>query len=139
MRRCFVDAGHLIALVNPKDQWHEKAIDGAELVLGYELIATEDVLIEFLNFYCEGGPYMRRLAATSVRRWLTDLKLSVIPRTDASFLNALELYESRPDKGYSLTDCISMNVCRELGIQEILTSDNHFVQEGFTALLRNID
>lgn len=134
MRRCFVDAGHLIALVNPKDQWHEKAIDGAELVLGYELITTEDVLIEFLNFYCEGGPYMRRLAATSVRRWLTDLKLSVIPRTDASFLNALELYESRPDKGYSLTDCISMKVCRELGI-EVLTSDNHFVQEGFRILL----
>jgi len=51
------------------------------------------------------------------------------------FLKALELYESRLDKGYSLTDCISMNVCRELGIKEILTHDRHFEQEGFKILL----
>lgn len=135
MRRCFVDAGHLIALINPRDQWHEKAIAGAETVLGHELITTEDVLIEFLNFYCDDGPYMRGLAATSVRRWLTDLKLSILPRNGTSFLEALQLYESRPDKGYSLTDCISMNVCRELSIEDVLTSDNHFAQEGFRILL----
>lgn len=135
MRRFFVDAGHLIALVNPKDQWHVKAVAAAELVAGSDLITTEDVLIEFLNFYSEDGSYMRHLAAVSVRRWLTDLKLSVIPRTNTTFLDALDLYESRPDKGYSLTDCISMNVCRELGIDEVLSSDKHFVQEGLKILL----
>lgn len=50
MKRCFVDAGHLIALVNPKDQWHENAIRAVALVSDHELITTEDVLIEFLNF-----------------------------------------------------------------------------------------
>ncbi|TRV46210.1 MAG: hypothetical protein EWV53_08380, partial [Microcystis panniformis Mp_MB_F_20051200_S9] len=40
------------------------------------------------------------------------------------------------DKGYSLTDCASMQIMRQLEIYEILTFDKHFQQEGFSALLR---
>jgi predicted nucleic acid-binding protein len=40
------------------------------------------------------------------------------------------------DKGYSLTDCFSMSVMRERGMDEILTADHHFEQEGLIALLR---
>lgn len=77
---------------------------------------------------------MRRLAATSVKRWLDELKLLIIPRSDSAFLEALDLYESRPDKGFSMTDCISMNVCRARGVEEVLTTDRHFQQEGFVCL-----
>jgi len=42
-----------------------------------------------------------------------------------------------PDKGYSLTDCISMNTMRAEGLTEILTNDVHFTQEGFRALFRD--
>jgi len=66
---------------------------------------------------------------------LLDVRVKVIARNEMTFLNALELYESRLDKGYSLTDCISMNVCRALNINEILTHDHHFEQEGFKVLL----
>ncbi|MFI5386712.1 MAG: nucleic acid-binding protein, partial [Fimbriimonadales bacterium] len=44
-------------------------------------------------------------------------------------------YKARPDKEYSLADCISMEAMRQEGITEILTHDNHFTQEGFTKLL----
>ena len=44
-------------------------------------------------------------------------------------------HKSRPDKAYSLTDCISMETMRHEGISEILTHDAHFTQEGFTILL----
>lgn len=44
------------------------------------------------------------------------------------------LYESRPDKGYSLTDCLSMHVMRREGLTHILTNDHHFTQEGFHIL-----
>jgi predicted nucleic acid-binding protein len=47
----------------------------------------------------------------------------------------LSLYETRPDKGYSLTDCISMNTMRQERISDILTHDSHFTQEGFITLL----
>ncbi len=136
MRRCFVDSGHLIALVNPKDQWHIKAVNAAQFVSAYGLVTTEEVLIEFLNFYSSDASHMRNLAATSVRRWLNDRTFSIIPCNENTFTDALDLYEARPDKGYSLTDCISMNICRQLGIEEILSSDKHFEQEGFTALLQ---
>ena len=44
----------------------------------------------------------------------------------------MSLYEQRLDKGYSLTDCISMNVMKQLNITEVLSHDKHFTQEGFT-------
>ena len=78
---------------------------------------------------------MRMKVSAFVRKILLDVRVKVIPRNETAFLDALELYESRLDKGYSLTDCISMNVCRNLDITEILTHDHHFQQEDFTILL----
>jgi uncharacterized protein len=49
----------------------------------------------------------------------------------------LELCRQRPGKGYSLTDCISMQTMRREGISDALTNDRHFEQEGFRALLRD--
>ena len=51
-------------------------------------------------------------------------------------LGGLELYRNRPDKGYSLTDCISMETMRREALAEILTNDRHFEQEGFSRLLK---
>jgi predicted nucleic acid-binding protein len=47
-----------------------------------------------------------------------------------------ELYDARPDKEWSLTDCISFVVMRDRGIEQALTGDEHFEQAGFAALLR---
>jgi predicted nucleic acid-binding protein len=90
---------------------------------------------ELLNFYSEFGERMRYEVSKYVRQLLLNPKFEIIGRGEMSFLEALELYESRLDKGYSLTDCISMNVCKKLGITEILTHDHHFEQEGFSILL----
>ena len=48
----------------------------------------------------------------------------------------IALYAERPDKDWSLTDCISFVVMREMDISEALTGDRHFEQAGFTVLLR---
>ncbi len=136
MKRVFVDTNHLVALINPKDQWHAAAVKAEQEHIEQDLTITEDVLIELLNFYCEHGDHTRRRVAEYVRRLLIDIRIDVVPRNDTAFLEALELYESRLDKGYSLTDCISMNVCRKHNIAQVLTSDRHFEQEGFEILLR---
>ena len=47
----------------------------------------------------------------------------------------MALYKARPDKQYSLTDCVSMEAMRQAGIAEVLTRDGHFTQEGFVVLL----
>jgi len=137
MNELFVDTLHLAALINPKDQWHQKSVEIETATGNLDLVTTEDVLTELLNFYAEHGEFTRRKVSAFVREILLAVRVKVIPRREATFLEALELYESRLDKGYSLTDCISMNVCRELGITEILTHDHHFEQEGFKKLFEN--
>jgi predicted nucleic acid-binding protein len=52
-------------------------------------------------------------------------------------LYGFELYAARPDKGYSLTDCISMQTMRREGLTEVLTNHKHFEQEGFRALFQD--
>ena len=75
-------------------------------------------------------------AAGLVHEFLNDPAVLVIPASHEQFLAGLALYEARPDKGYSLVDCISMNIMRDLGIESALTADRHFEQEGFEILLR---
>jgi uncharacterized protein len=60
----------------------------------------------------------------------------VIAQTSGTFQTGLTLYRARLDKGYSLTDCISMDAMRSEGIVDVLTSDVHFEQEGFRAIFR---
>ena len=135
MRIGFVDTLYLVALFNPRDQWHERAIEAANLVSESNLITTEDVLVELLNFFSEYGEKARRGAVVHVEGILSGANIEVIPQSHETFMAGLSLYKARPDKGYSLTDCISMHAMREQGIINILTHDNHFRQEGFTVLL----
>ncbi len=44
-----------------------------------------------------------------------------------------------PDKGYSLTDCVSMQTMRQGGLTQALTNDRHFEQEGFKAPLHDAE
>ena len=47
------------------------------------------------------------------------------------------LYKKRPDKEWSITDCVSFKIMEEYGITEALAYDKHFEQVGFIALLRD--
>lgn len=59
----------------------------------------------------------------------------IVPASQLLFDQGLALYADRPDKEWSLTDCISFVVMREQGLSEALTGDRHFEQAGFRALL----
>ncbi len=135
MRTVFVDTYFWVAGLNPKEELREEARE-AEAALGdVRFVTTESVLIEVLNYYASYQPYLRQAAVDLVRRIAINPKIEVVEHTHEIFEAGLEFYESRPDKGYSLTDCISMNLMRERGINEALTHDHHFEQEGFTILL----
>jgi predicted nucleic acid-binding protein len=60
----------------------------------------------------------------------------IIPPSDEQYARGFDLYRRRPDKEWSLTDCISFVVMAEEGLTEALTGDKHFEQAGFAALLK---
>ena len=99
-------------------------------------VTTDEVLTEYLTFFCAAPEFMRREVAMAVQNILRDPVVKVISQSRESFLAGLKLYRDRPDKGYSLTDCISMQTMRREGLAEVLTNDRHFEQEGFRALFR---
>jgi predicted nucleic acid-binding protein len=135
MRRVFADTFYWIALANPKDQWHARVVQTMRSLGQVSLVTSDEVLNEFLTYYSGHGTALRISAVQTVEDALSDSQVTVRPQTRQSFLDGLALYKARPDKGYSLTDCISMQVMRQEGIAEILTHDNHFTQEGFAILI----
>jgi len=135
MRRVFADAQYWVAFLNDRDQSHAAARTISRTLQGVMLYTTEEVLTEVLAFFSERGRYLRQLASATVHRIYGNALIQVVPQSHQSFFTGLALYESRPDKGYSLTDCISMETMRQKGITEILTHDGHFTQEGFSILL----
>ncbi len=133
MTPVFADTSFWVAIINPTDQLHAKAREVRRRLAGSRFITSEMVLIEALNYFA--SLRSRPLAAATVRDVVEDQNIEVVPATHNSFLDGLALYEARPDKGYSLTDCISMLMMRERRISEALTNDHHFEQEGFIILL----
>ena len=136
MKRAFVDAFYWIAITDPHDNWHQRAVEQSEKLGNVRLVTTESVLIEYVNFFSRYSASLRRAVVESVHDILDDDTIEVLPQTRTALLAGMSLHASRPDKNYSLTDCISMQVMREEGIFEVLTHDAHFAQEGFITLLR---
>lgn len=133
MTPVFADTSFWVAVINPTDQLHAKAREVRRRLVGSRFITSELVLVEVLNYFA--SLRSRPLAAATVRDVVEDQNIEIILHTRDSLRNGLAFYEARPDKGYSLTDCVSMLAMREHGISDVLTHDHHFEQEGFTILL----
>lgn len=136
MNRLFVDTAYWIALTNSFDQYHAKAVEVSSALGNCRLFTTEAVLTEFLNALADKGPIVRAAAVEMVKMIMSNSQVTVIPQSRRTFSRSLAFYKARPDKGYSLTDCSSMLLMRERRLSQALTTDRHFEQEGFTALLR---
>jgi predicted nucleic acid-binding protein len=134
MKRIFADTFYWIALLNPKDDWYDSVIKVSQSIANSQIITTEEVLTEVLTFYSNSGSRQRKRTVNFIKQIMNNPAVQVIPQDHESFVAGLNLYEKRLDKGYSLTDCISMNTMNQLEIIEVLTHDQHFTQEGFIIL-----
>ena len=133
MRRYFVDTWYLIALTDRFDANHALALRIEPITRGHALVTHDAVLTEYLTFFADAGSVTRQMAVRRVRAILEQPQWTVVRASDL-FLFAIDLYSRRPDKEYSLVDCMSMTLMRERGITQVLTNDHHFRQEGFTVV-----
>jgi predicted nucleic acid-binding protein len=136
MRKVFADALYWIATVKPNDPYQRAAMEAREAVGPCILVTTDEVLGEFVTAFSNGGSGMRARAVRTVRNILDSPEVQVVAQSRHSFLRALDRFSNRPDKEYSLTDCSSMNAMDAEGIQDVLTNDHHFQQEGYNVLIR---
>ena len=136
MRQIFADTAYWLALTNPFDQHHEKATRASASLQGKRIVTSDAVLTEYLNALADKGSTFRLAAVRSVETILRNPGVIVIAQTRKLFMKGFALYKARADKGYSLTDCVSMAIMRQQKITNALTTDHHFEQEGFGVLMR---
>lgn len=98
-----------------------------------QLVTTEFVLLEVANAL---SALSTRIQAVTLIDGLRSLPtVRIIPAAADLLTSGLTLYRQRPDKEWSLTDCISFIVMQHEQITQAFTSDHHFEQAGFVKLL----
>ena len=134
MSPVFVDTGYLIALEAITDQHHARAVAHWRAFSRSlpPLLTTSFVFGEVVTFFNSRGHHSkavevgaRLLASSSIR----------LVHVDAELLrSAWDYFRARPDKRFSLTDCVSFVLMKRMGAEDALAFDGHFLQAGFHAL-----
>jgi predicted nucleic acid-binding protein len=129
----FADTFYFLALLNQDDAAHQKARAVSE-ELTDPILTTAWVLTEVADALA--APNLRQVFLSLMENLRSDPSTTIVPPSHALFEQGLNFYAERPDKDWTLTDCISFVVMQQYGITEALTGDRHFEQAGFRALLR---
>jgi uncharacterized protein len=133
VKAIFADSFYFLALLRQEDSAHARAI-AASQNRTERLITTAWILTEVADALAV--PAMREGFPRLLAALRADPACAIVSPTQGLFDAGVELYVRRPDKAWSLTDCISFVVMREHGMNEALTGDRHFEQAGFIALLK---
>jgi len=132
----FIDTAGWVALIYRRDDYHQRAKHVYAGLGHVKRMTTDAVLIESCNMFSKSP--LRPLAVALMER-VRETKnigvLEVIHVTKARIDRGCELFQRRPDKDWSLTDCISFVVMQDKDITKAFTTDHHFEQAGFEKLL----
>jgi predicted nucleic acid-binding protein len=134
MTGVFADTVYYLALLNASDGLHAKVV-ALTSTAPVPQVTTTWVLTEVLDAF---SPIeTRRWAAQFVRDLTADARVVVVPASPELFEAGLRHYEERPDKGWSLTACISFIVMEQRGLTDALSADHHFEQAGYRLMLKS--
>jgi predicted nucleic acid-binding protein len=131
--RFFLDTFFIQALLNRHDAYHEQARAFLPFVReALEVWTTEAVLTDVANAL---SVINRAAAVVFIQQCYQTDNIHVVGVDRELFTGAVKLYDSRRDKTWGLTDCISFMVMTQQGLVDALTADKHFEQAGFRSLL----
>jgi hypothetical protein len=134
-RPIFVDTSYLIDLMNADDRYHGPAVEWARGLKDSPRVrlTTSAILVELGDALSKALVWQRfRPMFDSLRH---DPRTQVVEADRGLFERALELRNTREDKDWGLTDCLSFVVMADHRSTEALSCDSHFVQAGFSAVL----
>jgi predicted nucleic acid-binding protein len=131
----FADTSFWLALSRKRDQYNRDAMAWNQFVIRSRssIVTTEAVLWEWLNGLSDAST--RGVAAEGYRRAHADARIEVVPFQPELIDSAVQLYRTRLDKDWSLTDCLSFVVMERRHPTEALTTDGHFEQAGVKAMM----
>jgi len=129
----FIDTGYFLGLLDPQDRLHQRALRYSR-ILDEPLLTTEYILVE--TFSAFSHPTRRSRVHDLLDHLRRSSRYEIIDASPQLFQAGVELHAARPDKEWSLTDCIWFVIMRERNLTRALAYDHHFEQAGFDALLR---
>jgi predicted nucleic acid-binding protein len=134
-REIFVDTSGLYALVDRRDAHHPAARSVVERLLraGRRFVATDYVLAEAVNLANARSGTRVAIRVLDLIEQTAAIRIEWIGTSRFDFTKAF--FRKHSDHPYSFTDCTSFVVMRELKLSQALTTDHHFSQAGFDALL----
>lgn len=132
--RLFMDTAFVQALLNKRDQYHPQALSLLpRLKAAHEVWTTEAILVEVGNAL---SAIDRSAAVEFIAQCYRLSNMTVVSVDRALFFRALRLYDTRSDKTWGFTDCISFEVMKDQNLVDAITTDHHFIQAGYRALMR---
>ncbi len=136
MRYIFADTDYWVALLNPEDSLHQIALNNTQNLGEAIIITTYWVLLEFFNVITIRARPLRKRVVLALEGMRKNPNIVILPATRESFDEGVNIFGNRPNRPYSLTDCISMYEIQNRNIKEALSADRHFRQEGINTLLK---
>lgn len=128
----FLDTSFVQALLNRRDEYHNRALTLSARLRTDTIWTSEAIITEIGNALSASN---RAKAAGFIRSLYTTPNVRIVSITTGLLLDALSLYESRSDKTWGLTDCISFSIMNQNSLHDALSSDRDFYQAGFQPLL----
>ena len=127
----FLDTGDLIALEMVREQHHETTRRHWRRTLPRlgRIVTTSYVFDETVTFFNSRDQHAK--AVDIGHRLRTSDLVDLVHITEPLFAQGWHRLQERPDKRYSLTDCISFVVMEKRGLTTALALDHHFKQAGF--------
>ncbi|MBI2923647.1 MAG: type II toxin-antitoxin system VapC family toxin [Planctomycetes bacterium] len=127
----FADTWFFLALLNPGDVAHQRVVEFAgEVDRG--VVTSDWILVEVADALC--SPSHRHLYRILDSTLHCEERWTVVGASRSHLKAGQAMYFDRPDKSWSLTDCISFSIMRRRKLTEALTADRHFEQAGFRAM-----
>jgi predicted nucleic acid-binding protein len=127
-----IDTSGLLCLYHRSEPFHERAC--AAYATAGQRLTHDYVLAEFVAL-----ANARRLPRTAALEFAIDLidnpDIETVWVDELLHREAMSLLQARSDKSYSLADAVSFVLMRQNDLDEALTTDHHFEQEGFRRLL----